>query len=172
MCAIVGALQSPAITCLKLTHDTMPRSERQEYQKLTTLLEKNSNYGAYRIAVQRDKTKGCIPWHNVHLDDINIVLQEEETVNSGHELPLINFEKWIHLKEAALDALRYRDLPLECDADGLETAMAWLKWQLQAIPVNDDFSQSLQIKSAKLKQDEDTMGRVHVVGRVGFGDIH
>ena len=109
---------------------------------------------------------------DVHLDDINIVLQEEETVNSGHELPLINFEKWIHLKEAALDALRYRDLPLECDADGLETAMAWLKWQLQAIPVNDDFSQSLQIKSAKLKQDEDTMGRVHVVGRVGFGDIH
>src|ERR1700691_1831514 len=66
MCAIVGALQSPAITCLKLTHDTMPRSERQEYQKLTTLLEKNSNYGAYRIAVQRDKTKGCIPWHSMH----------------------------------------------------------------------------------------------------------
>jgi hypothetical protein len=81
---------------------------------------------------------------------------------------LINVEKWIHLKETALDALRYRDVPLEYDTAGLETAMTWLMRQLEAVTVDDDFGRSLQMQSARLKQDEDSERKVGVVGKVGF----
>jgi hypothetical protein len=102
---------------------------------------------------------------DVHLHDIDIVLQEED-IDEHHEPPLINFEKWDHLKEKALDALRYRDIPMEYE-DGLKTVLAYLKEELQAISVNDEFRQSLQRDSARLKQKE-LMMHHPITQSVGF----
>jgi hypothetical protein len=104
-----------------------------------------------------------------HLHDIDVVLRKEADVEERPDGPLINFEKWTHLKEKALDALRYRDIPLEYDEDGLETAMAYLKQQLQHIGINDDFSQRLQLESTRLKREEETMRRDAAMESVGFG---
>ena len=68
MFAILRALQSDIVYCLRLTYDTMTHSERQRYGKLMTLLKRESNYGAYRTVVERHKTKGCIPWHGAHFN--------------------------------------------------------------------------------------------------------
>jgi hypothetical protein len=165
----------------------MSHREQRRLHKLATLVTPESNYGTYRAAVQRDDKRGCIPWHSthfkyftsrwtdffefidVHLHDIAIVLQEEKDVEEHHEAPLINFEKWAHLKEKALDAMRYRGIRLEYDEDGLETAMAYLTRQLQPVTIDDDFSRLLQTKSARLRQNEDVIRRDTVKRSVGFG---
>jgi RasGEF domain len=182
----VGALQSEVISRLDLTHKAMSHKEQRRLQKLGTLVTPESNYGTYRAAVQRDDKRGCIPWHSkhfksftsgwtdfskfidVHLHDIAIVLQEED-VEEHHEAPLINFQKWAHLKEKALDAMRYRGIRLEYDENGLEMAMAYLTQQFQPVAINDDFSRLLQTKSARLRQSEDAIRRDTVIRSVGFG---
>jgi hypothetical protein len=63
MCAIMTALQAHPISRLDLTHEAMANREQRRYQKLATLLKRESNYGAYKVAVQLDNQKGCIPWH-------------------------------------------------------------------------------------------------------------
>ena len=70
MCTIVGALQAPAINCLELTHKAMSQKVRRQFRKLSTLLNQDSNYGAYRAAVQLDDQKGCIPWHGKHFESL------------------------------------------------------------------------------------------------------
>lgn len=45
----------------------MASGEQKLFLALTTLLKQESNYGAYRAAVERDATIGCIPWHGTHL---------------------------------------------------------------------------------------------------------
>lgn len=167
MCAIVDALKSDIISRLDLTHKAM-RNGKQQYEKLATLFRQESNYRAYRAAVQRDDRRGCIPCHDVLLHDIRIVLRNEGDVEEHHETPLINFEKWAHLKEKALDALRYRDIPLRYDTNGLETAKAYLQQQLQLVATGDDFNQLLQMESNRLAQIEKTMRRVAASRSVGF----
>ena len=186
MCAIVGALQSDAISCLDLTHKAMLHKDQRQYHKLTTLIKQESNYSAYKAAVWRDDKRGCIPWHGthfksftlrwadcfgliaVHLHDINVVLQKEADVKEHREAPLINFEKWTHLKEKALAALHHRDIPLEYNEDGLETAMAYLRQQLQPIIISDDFSRRLQIQTVRLELEEETMRRGRAIRLVNL----
>jgi hypothetical protein len=83
---------------------------------------------------------------------------------------LINFEKWVHLTEKALDAFRYRDLPPAYDADrrGMAMAMAYLGWELRSVSADDVFSQALRDKSARLKQGEETRRRDDALGATGF----
>ena len=69
MFAILRALKSDIVGCLRLTYDTMTHSERQRYEKLMTLFKRECNYGAYRKVVERDATRGCIPWHGAHFND-------------------------------------------------------------------------------------------------------
>jgi len=165
MCAIVGALQSNVVSRLDITHKAMSNRVQRRYQKLTAFLD--SNYTTYRTAVHRDNKRGCVPWHDAHLHDIEVVLLEED-VEDHHEAPLLNFEKWTHLKDKALDATRYRDIPLTYDEDGFETAMAYLTQQLQSVLVDGNFSRRLQNESARLKHNEETMRRVAASRSVGF----
>ena len=186
MSAIVAALQSDLISRLDVTHQAMSNREQRRYQKLAILLKKESNYSAYRAAERLNDKKGCIPWHGTpvrsliswwancfglieaHLHDIDIVLQEEKDVAEHYGGPLVNFEKWTHLKEKAMDVMRHRDTPPEYNEDGLETTMAYLAQQLQPIAIDDDFSSLLQMKSDRLRQDEEDIRRDKVLLMVGF----
>jgi len=168
MGAILAALQADVISCLHLTRKAMSDKSQKQYQKLSSLLKRDSNYKAYRAAIQQDNQKGCIPWYEVHLHDINTVLQEERDIEEHHEPPLINFEKWTHLKETAMDAMRYRDIPLQYDGDNLETAMAYLQQQLEKVTVDDDFYRQLETTSATLCRDEEAMQTSYIERSVGF----
>ena len=70
---------------------------------------------------------------------------------------MINFEKWVHLNEKALDALRY--CHLEYDTDCPRMAMAYLQWQLGSVTVDDAFSQAVRNRSDGLKQGEEERRR-------------
>jgi hypothetical protein len=186
MCAIVAALQSDLISRLDVTHQAMSNKEHRRYQKLATFFKKEDNYSAYRAAVRLNDNRGCIPWHGTlvrsltswwancfgpieaHLHDIGNVLQEERDVEEHYGGPLVNFEKWTHLKEKAVDVMRHRDTNPEYNEDGLETSMAYLEQQLQPIAIDDDFSRLLQTKSDRLRQDEEEIRSDKVLLLVGF----
>lgn len=111
---------------------------------------------------------------DTHIHDINTILREEKDVEDHHEPPLINFEKWTHLKDRALEALRYRDNPPKYSEDGLEAATGYLKQQFQGVTVDDEVSQILQTKSASLKKIEATMPKSKTVDemkKAGFGSV-
>jgi len=147
----------------------MPSREQKQYQTFATIVDSKSNYSAYRKTAQRDAERGCIPWHEVHLrdiiGDISVILKEDD-IDNHHELPLINFKKWTRLKEKAFDALRYRDTPPEYNKEGLEMAMAYLEWHLQAVTVGDDYIHSVGTESARLTKDEAAWGRQRAIGLV------
>jgi hypothetical protein len=94
-------------------------------------------------------------------------MQKEKGVDEQHDPPLINFGKWAHLKEKAMSALQYRDVPFPFD----ERAMDYLKKGLQNIRVGEDFSRVLQANSKKLVKNEN-LARCNVgeaTKRAGFG---
>lgn len=45
---------------------------------------------------------------DAHLHDLRVVLHSKPDIIESYVPPLINFEKWAHLKELAMDPLRYR----------------------------------------------------------------
>lgn len=103
-----------------------------------------------------------------HLHDIGTVLDEERDLEEHDEAPMINFEKWTHLKEKALDAMRYRDIRREYNEDGLDTAMDYLKQQLKPIGIDDEFSAELQVLSDGLRQNEEEIQNNEAMQSVGF----
>ena len=86
---------------------------------------------------------------DMHIHDINTVLWEEEDFEDHHEPPLINFEKWIHLKDQVLDAMHYHDILLKYSEDGLKAAMGYLKQQLQGITVGMGWTDWIPQKSVQ-----------------------
>ena len=98
------------------------------------------------------------------------MLRKEADVEEHPEAPLINFEKWTHLKEKALDATHYCHIRPqdECDEGSLEMAMAYLTRQLQPITIDDDFNRTLQTESNRLRQKEVQRRGVDVIHSVGF----
>ena len=72
--------------------------------------------------------------------DIHDIMQKEKDVDEKHDLPLINFEKWAHLKEKAMSALQYHDVPFSFDGHDIQVAMDYLKKGLQDIGVGENFN--------------------------------
>lgn len=89
----------------------------------------------------------------MHLYDIHEVLVTEEDVDENCEPPLINIEKWDHLKETAFDALHYRNLPMEYNEIDPQTAMDYLQNEIEAVAVAVD-DEYLQRQSDVLAKKE------------------
>jgi hypothetical protein len=66
MVAIVDALKSDAISCIKLRF----RNTRHQYDMLAALLKEDSNYSAYKAAVQHDTRNAYIPWHGMQMKNL------------------------------------------------------------------------------------------------------
>jgi hypothetical protein len=64
-----------------------------------------------------------------------------------------------------LEALRYGDIPLEYDEDGLQAAIAYLEWVLKPIPPDENFGASLHVESGRPKMDK---ARLRAGEAVGF----
>jgi RasGEF domain len=71
--AIMGALESKAISSLTLTHKRMLPEERHSYQKLVDFLKSDSNYDTYRKTLSKVESRGCIPWHGAHFRLISVL---------------------------------------------------------------------------------------------------
>jgi hypothetical protein len=98
-------------------------------------------------------------------------MQNEKDVDEKPDSPLINLEKWAHLKEKAMSALQYRDVRFPFDGGDGRAAMSYLKKCLQDIRVGEDFNQILQANSKKLAKNE-TLAKDEVkeaANRAGFG---
>ena len=98
-------------------------------------------------------------------------MEKEKDVDEQYNPPLVNFDKWAHLKEKAISALQYRDVPFQFDERDIRAAMDYLKKGLQDIRVGEDFSRVLQMNSEKLAKNENlARGDVReATNRAGFG---
>jgi hypothetical protein len=106
----------------------------------------------------------------VHLHDIHGIMRKEKDVDEQHHPPQINFEKWAHLKEKAMSALQYRDVPFTFDEPerDIQAAMDYLMKALQNIRVGEDFSRDLQTNSEKLVKNENLARGDEVIKGAGF----
>jgi hypothetical protein len=160
----------------------MPREERKEYKKLSKFLKPSQNYREYRKALGKCELNNRLPWHGVysypnfvlgltvllpvvvHLHDIKTVMREDD-VDVRFEPPLVNFEKWAHLKDVAMSSLCYGNMPLAYAGD-LGMAMEYLKKGLQSVGAEEAVGDTLKRNSARLKEEEDKLRNVRgVVGR-------
>ena len=89
---------------------------------------------------------------------------QEKDVDDQYNPPLINFDKWAHLKERAISASQYRNVPFTFDERDIQAAMAYLMKALEGIRVGEDFSRDLQKNSEKLAKNENKT-------RVQWGDV-
>jgi hypothetical protein len=96
----------------------------------------------------------------VQLHDFSKIIRDEVDADEQHEPPLLNFEKWTHLKRQAMSTLRFREVPFVYKQDGLGIAVEYLKMGLRSVSMKDDIEQSLRRKSEKLQRHEAPMQRV------------
>jgi hypothetical protein len=181
--AIMEALQSDSIACLSTTHANMPTSIRNIFNDLAKFSSSNNSYSEYKQCLSKCESKGCVPWHGTHvcvighwfltaflylvvdLYDINHTINNQVDVDDQHDPPLINFEKWAHLKCQATSALRHLDVPFKCRQEGIGNAVEYLKMGLRSVSVNGDLEDILTKRSKKLKH-YDVPRRAGLVGNV------
>jgi len=104
------------------------------------------------------------------MHDIETIIQTEKDVDEHHSPPLINFEKWAHLKDQAISTMRYRDVPFAYEEQGLRMAKAYLTWELQSANTGEDLSLVFQEKSARLKKKEGPLMAEIARKKAGFGN--
>lgn len=103
-----------------------------------------------------------------HLQHISKIIGNEEDVDKHHDPPLINFEKWAHLKHQATTALSYRDVPFMYEQQDLGTAMEYLKMGLQSVSSGEDFERVLRRNSDRLKDHEARLYGAIAMQQSGF----
>jgi hypothetical protein len=92
----------------------------------------------------------------VHLHDIDTIIRDQRDVDEQHDPPLLNLEKWAHLKDQAMSAIRYCDVPFAYEETGLGMAVEYLKKALQRAGAEVD-ARVLQENSATLKGNENSL---------------
>ena len=104
----------------------------------------------------------------VHLHDINTILREQEDVDDHHDPPLINFQKWAHLKAKAMSTLQHHGRPPAYNEEGLGTAMEYLKAGLQDVSTEEYFHELLRANSEKLRENEERLMPTWAKTTAGF----
>jgi hypothetical protein len=99
----------------------------------------------------------------VYLGELRTVFEGEGDIGARRDPPLLGFGEWTSLKEEALKALRYRDIPLEYVPNGLQAAIAYLEWELK----HANLSASLNVESGRPQGDRSGV-RLRAGGGVGF----
>jgi hypothetical protein len=89
----------------------------------------------------------------VHLHDIDTIIRDQRDVDEQHDPPMLNLEKWARLKDQAMSAIRYRDVPFAHGKKDLGMALEYLKEALHRVGAEVD-ARLLQENSAKLKGNE------------------
>ena len=96
-----------------------------------------------------------------HLRNIRAIIQDVRDVDEQQSPPMLNCEKWIALKNAAMSAVRFQDMPhmyesLSADRQRLvEEAVRYLHAGLRRVDPEEDITQDLLSKSERLKASEE-----------------
>jgi hypothetical protein len=105
---------------------------------------------------------------DLHLQDIEKVLQTEPDVVEYHNTSLLNFTKWIRIKNSTMDALRYRDFTPDYSETDHQVAVTLIKSQLRQIGVDLDYDQFLKEKSETLQEREEVLLGENVLIETGW----
>jgi hypothetical protein len=92
----------------------------------------------------------------VDLVDIHTVIREKKDVYDEHDPPLLNIEKWAHLKMLAMSAHKY-EVPQVRRDSSLESAKHYLLDRLHCIAPGEELDRDLKTKSVALRRQEKTL---------------
>ena len=103
----------------------------------------------------------------VHLHDINCIIQDHKDVDEQSKPPMLNITKWSALKMEAMSALRFQDIIFEDPPENqqrqaeLDTAMEYLRAGLLGVSTEEDYRQVLWSKSDSLRESEELLRTGH-----------
>ncbi|KAK0210526.1 kinase-like domain-containing protein [Desarmillaria ectypa] len=172
--AIATALQSDAIQDhLKMTLGQLMPRQRQTMDGLINIMNPMYKYRAYHKIlgqpVQFFERERCVPWIDVHIQDLDSVLQNNRPTIEREGRTLINFERYVWFIDKVKEVLYYKSPDLE-EYRPLGY-LHYLEHQLRSIRLDDPkFEQSLLKRAKALELDEVRMhrNRIPELQRLGF----
>lgn len=152
-CALFAGIDSALITCLKRTY-TLDKPTTKISASIKKLMSPQSNFQAYRKAINNTKTPSAIPLLRVHLKDIRAVY--DGRISLGPDI--INFELYYRLYGMTKDLLSHWQpsspddrTPSENPADDVRV---FIGNQLRSLSVDDKLRGWLQDRSKQLERNE------------------
>lgn len=172
--AIATALQSEAIQDhLKTTLGQLTSRQRQSMDGLINIINPAHKYQAYHKSLgqptQLFEREQCVPWIDVHIQDLGSVLQSNQPTIEREGRTLINFERHIRFIDKVKEVLYYKSPDLE----GYRSLgyLRYLEHRLRNIRPDDlKFEQSLlnQAKTRELEEARMRRHRTSELQRLGF----
>jgi hypothetical protein len=81
---------------------------------------------------------------------------------------VINFEKWVHLKNESMEALQYRDRGLGYTESDHEVTVTLLTSRLRGVAVTPGFDQLLMTRSGELRLQELSAKKANPLKALGW----
>ncbi|KAK0240369.1 kinase-like domain-containing protein [Armillaria nabsnona] len=172
--AIATALQSEAIQDhLKTTLGQLTSRQRQCMDGLINIITPAHKYQAYHKSLgqpaQLFERERCVPWIDIHIQDLGSVLQNNQPTIEREGRTLINFERHVRFIDKVKEVLYYKSPDLE-EYRPLGY-LRYLEHRLRNIRLDDPkFEQSL-LKEAKARELEESRmrrNRTSELQRLGF----
>ncbi|KAK0483397.1 kinase-like domain-containing protein [Armillaria novae-zelandiae] len=172
--AIATALQSETIqNHLKTTLEQLTSRQRQSMDGLINIINPAYKYQAYHKSLgqpaQLFERERCVPWIDVHIQDLGSVLQSNRLTIEREGRTLINFERHIRFIDKVKEVLYYKSPDLE----GYRSLgyLRYLEHRLRNIRLDDPKFEQKLLKEAKDRELEEGSMRRHrtpELGRLGF----
>lgn len=171
--AIAAALQSEAIQQLKTTLGQLTSRQRQSMDGLINIINPAHKYQAYHKSLgqpaQLFERERCVPWIDVHIQDLGSVLQSHRPTIEREGRTLINFERHIRFIDKVKEVLYYK--PPDLEEYRPLGYLRYLEHRLRNIrPDDPKFEQSLlkQANVRELEEDRMRRNRTSELQRLGF----
>jgi len=156
MSAILTALRSPTITCLRLTYDGLPKDAKRIVDQMNNVLDGRDNHATYKAIMKESNTPPCIPWLDAHLHD---VFCEGKDIVETQSVPMINFAMWTRFHDRMKEVSRHKPPDVSKYRQTKAGALAYLEEQLRGIAARPITNHRLEELSRKLWQQERLMHR-------------
>ncbi|KAL0947206.1 hypothetical protein HGRIS_013323 [Hohenbuehelia grisea] len=173
MAAVMRALQSDVITRLKVTMEELSPPARNLLEQLKKRLHPgdDASYLGYRQALNEPTShaarNACIPWLQLHLQDLDLVFRHNRPVTFIDGRPLINFERYSRFTAKLKEILYCK--PPDVERFRSQGQLAYLENQLRKIELSDDAEHALEEKSRAHETEERRIRRLRLRERDNLG---
>ncbi|EFI28427.1 TKL/TKL-ccin protein kinase [Coprinopsis cinerea okayama7 len=139
--------------------------------EIVSILYPMDDYAAYRSALREihdpQYADYCIPWLELHLDQLALLLRENSRVVEIDHHPLINFKRYLEYVKQFKSVLGFTPADLEEYRD--QGQLAYLEHQLAGIEVTDSADDEMMKRSLELEQGETKLYEHRVLERQSLG---
>ncbi|KAK0228319.1 ras guanine nucleotide exchange factor domain-containing protein [Armillaria fumosa] len=156
--AIATALQSEVIQDhLKTTLGQLTSRQRQSMDRLISIINPAHKYQAYRKSLRQPtqlfERERCVPWIDVHIQDLGTVLESNRSTIEREGRTLINFERHIRFIDKVKEVLYYK--PPDLEEYRSLGYLRYLEHRLRNIHLDDPKFEQVLLNQAKARELEE-----------------